>query len=781
MAGIVTTAEHPAVVTLDIGGMTCGACSARIERKLNRLDGVTAEVNFALERAHVSYSSEHTVEDLITTVEQMGYTAAQPPPPQAAPSETAAAETAEEAADRELASMRQRILICLALTLPVIAMAMITPLQIDNWQWLSLTLASPVAVWGAWPFHTVAWKNLRHATGTMDTLISIGVLASYGWSLYALIFGYAGLTGMQMPFLMQPVPGQGLHHIYLEVATSLTLFVLVGRYAEHRAKRRAGSAVRALLELGAKDVTALRAGQEVTIAIGELRVGDHFVVRPGEKIATDGIVTEGASAVDASMLTGESVPQEVAVGDSVIGATVNTSGRLIVRAERVGADTQLAHISRLVSEAQAGKAPVQRLADRVAAVFVPVVIAIAVAVCGFWIGNGGDAAVALTAAVAVLVVACPCSLGLATPTALLVGTGRGAQLGIVIRGPHILESTRRIDTVVLDKTGTVTTGTMQLVDVACAEGAVDRHELLTMAGALEHASEHPIAAAVTTAARELGPDLPKVTDFQASAGYGVTGRVDDREIVVGRPTWVSERMTMPDDLGKRLADADERGYTLVAVGWDGQIRGLLFVADEAKPTSRQAIDEMRQLGLTPILLTGDSAGAARRVADEMGITEVEAEVLPQDKAAVVRRLQDEGRNVAMVGDGVNDAAALAQADLGIAIGGGTDAAIEASDITLVRGDLRDAADAVRLSRRTLGTIKGNLFWAFIYNLAGIPLAASGTLNPMIAGAAMALSSIFVVTNSLRLRRFKPRARADAGTQSALAAQPVHPHTPVAAS
>ncbi|MFF3000733.1 heavy metal translocating P-type ATPase [Streptomyces sp. NPDC057950] len=778
MAGIVTTAV-PALVTLDIGGMTCGACSARIERKLNKLDGVTAEVNFALERAHVSFDERHNLDDVISTVEKMGYTAVQPPPPEEALSGKSA-DSEEDAADRELASMRQRIWVCLALTVPVIAMAMITPLQIDNWQWLSLTLASPVAVWGAWPFHTAAWKNLRQAGGTMDTLVSIGVLASYGWSLYTLFFGYAGITGMQMSFVMTPVPGQGLHHIYLEVATSLTLFVLVGRYAEHRAKRRAGSAVRALLELGAKDVTVVRAGQEVTLPISQLRVGDLFVARPGEKIATDGIVTEGASAVDASMLTGESVPKEVAAGDSVIGATVNTNGRLIVRAERVGADTQLAHISRLVSEAQAGKAPVQRLADRVAAVFVPVVIAVAVAVCGFWLGNGGDAAVALTAAVAVLVVACPCSLGLATPTALLVGTGRGAQLGIVIRGPHILESTRRIDTIVLDKTGTVTTGTMQLVDIACADG-VDRDELLTLAGAVEHASEHPIAAAVTDAARALTGQLPSVSDFQASAGYGVCGKAGDREIIAGRPSWVGDRMTMPENLAVQLAAAEERGYTLVAVGWEEQVRGLLFVADEAKPTSRQAIDELRQLGLTPILLTGDNPGAAARIAAEMAITDVEAEVLPQDKAAVVRRLQEQGHNVAMVGDGVNDAAALAQADLGIAIGGGTDAAIEASDITLVRGDLRDAADAVRLSRRTLGTIKGNLFWAFVYNLAGIPLAASGTLNPMIAGAAMALSSIFVVTNSLRLRRFRTRPRNDASASPRSTARTAPPKTPVAAS
>ena len=746
----------PTVVTLDIGGMTCGACSARIERKLNRLDGVTAEVNFALERAHVSFDERHDVHDLIATVERLGYTATLPPPPEE-PLATAPRDDPEEAEKCELAALRQRLWICLALTVPVVAMAMVTPLQVDNWQWLSLTLASPVAVWGAWPFHAAAVKNLRRATGTMDTLVSLGVLASYGWSLYALFFGHAGLTGMRMPFDMTPVPGQGLRHIYLEVATSLTSFVLIGRYAERRARQRAGSALRTLLDLGAKDVTALRAGQEVTVPVEQLRVGDLFVVRPGEKIATDGVVTEGASAVDVSMLTGESVPQEVAVGDAVTGATVNTSGRLVVRAERVGADTQLARIARLVAEAQAGKAPVQRLADRVAAVFVPVVVAVAVAVCGFWLARDGDVTTALTAAVSVLVVACPCALGLATPTALLVGTGRGAQLGILIRGPHVLESTRRIDTVVLDKTGTLTTGVMRVTGVVCADG-VACEELLTLAGALEHASEHPVAAAVTAAAREVTPELPAVTDFRASAGHGVRGRVGDREVLVGRPSWVEAETTLPSGLAGPLAEAGRRGHTLVAVGWEGQVRGLVLVADEAKTTSREAVDELRRLGLAPVLLTGDSAGAAARIAEEMGITEVEAEVLPEGKAAVVRRLQEQGHRVAMVGDGVNDAAALAQADLGIAIGGGTDVAIEASDVTLVRGDLRDAADAVRLSRRTLATIKGNLFWAFVYNLAGIPLAATGLLNPMIAGAAMALSSVLVVTNSLRLRRFTPRAQ-----------------------
>jgi P-type Cu+ transporter len=743
------------VTTLDIGGMTCGSCSARIERKLNRLDGVHAEVNFAVEQAHVVHGPDVTVDDLIAVVEATGYTAAVP----AAEPEPAgdAVDPADRTEDAASAALRHKLLVCTLLTLPVVAMAMIPPLQFTYWQWLSLTLAAPVATWGAAQFHSAAWKNLRHGSGTMDTLISLGVTAAFGWSLYTLFFGYAGTTGMRMPFVMLPTPGQGLHHIYLEVAATLTVFVLAGRYAEHRSKRRAGAALRALLELGAKDVTVLRAGTEVVVPIAALRVGDLFVVRPGEKIATDGTVTDGTSAVDASMLTGESVPVEVAPGDLVIGATVNANGRLVVRAEKVGADTQLAHIARLVTQAQAGKASVQRLADRVAAVFVPVVVCLAATTFGFWLGNGADMATALTAAVSVLVVACPCSLGLATPTALLVGTGRGAQLGILIRGPEVLESTRRIDTVVLDKTGTVTTGAMRLVDVVPATGE-SAEEVLSVAGALENASEHPIARAVAAAAGERFGTLLPVTEFEGAAGLGVRGVVEQRSATIGRPGWVGDRMTIPPELVGPLDAAGEQGRTPVLVGWDGRVRGVLTVADTVKPTSADAIAELRRLGLHPVLLTGDNQRAARAVAAEVGIEDVEAEVMPEDKVAVVRRLQEQGHAVAMVGDGVNDAAALAQADLGIAMGTGTDAAIEAGDITLVRGDLLGVPDAVRLARRTLGTIKGNLFWAFGYNVAAIPLAAAGLLNPMIAGAAMASSSVLVLSNSLRLRNFRPGAR-----------------------
>ncbi|WP_051683700.1 cation-translocating P-type ATPase [Blastococcus sp. URHD0036] len=725
--------------------MTCASCAARVEKKLNRMDGVTATVNYATEKARVTVEGGVTPEDLIATVEKTGYTAALPRPEPEAP--------AEEDPDTAL---RTRLLVSVALSVPVVAMAMVPALQVEYWQWLSLTLAAPVVVWGGLPFHRAAWTNLRHGAATMDTLVSLGTLAAFAWSLYALFWGTAGTPGMTHPFSFTVERGEGSGNIYLEAAAGVTAFLLAGRYAEARSKRRSGAALRALLELGAKEVSVLRDGVERRVPAAQLGAGDLFVVRPGEKIATDGVVTEGSSAVDASMLTGEPVPVEVGAGDAVTGGTVNAGGRLVVRATRVGADTQLAQMARLVEDAQNGKADVQRLADRISAVFVPIVLTLAVATLGFWIGAGAGLPAAFTAAVAVLIIACPCALGLATPTALMVGTGRGAQLGILVKGPEVLESTRRVDTVVLDKTGTVTTGRMTVHDVVAADGE-DAATVLRIAGALEAASEHPIAQAVARAAADRGP-LPSVADFANVAGLGVTGTVDGHAVVVGRPRLLADwSVALPDELGAARAAAEAAGRTAVAVAWDGAARGLVVVADTVKPTSAAAVRQLRDLGLRPVLLTGDNERAARAVAAEVGIDEVVAEVLPQDKVDVVRRLQDEGRVVAMVGDGVNDAAALAQADLGLAMGTGTDVAIEASDLTLVRGDLRAAADGIRLARRTLAVIKGNLFWAFAYNVAAIPLAVAGLLNPMIAGAAMAFSSVFVVTNSLRLRGFAPLA------------------------
>ncbi|MGK2886489.1 MAG: heavy metal translocating P-type ATPase [Rhodococcus sp. (in: high G+C Gram-positive bacteria)] len=724
---------------LILGGMTCASCANRIERKLNKLDGVTATVNYATEKARVQAEGVPT-EDLIKAVEAAGYTATLP---------AAEPEPDTEAPD----PLRQRLIVSAVLSVPVIAMAMVPALQFTNWQWLSLTLAAPVVVWGAWPFHRAAWTNLRHGTSTMDTLVSMGTLAALGWSLYALFFGTAGTPGMKHPFELTIARMDGSSNIYLEAAAGVTTFILAGRYFESRSKRQAGAALRALLDLGAKDVTVLRGGVETQIPVGDLAVGDVFLVRPGEKIATDGVVESGASAVDASMLTGESVPVEVAAGDAVVGATVNVGGRLVVKATRVGSDTQLAQMAKLVEDAQTGKAQVQRLADRISGIFVPVVIAIAAATLGFWLGTGGSVAAAFTAAVAVLIIACPCALGLATPTALMVGTGRAAQLGIIIKGPEILESTKRIDTVVLDKTGTVTTGEMTLLNVVVADGE-NADDVLTVAGALEAGSEHPIAEAITASARGKGV-LPNVEEFANAAGLGVTGTVDGRGVVLGRASLLADwSLTLPPKLEQAMSEAEHDGRTAVAVGWDGRARGVLVVADAVKPTSKQAVAELRALGLTPVLLTGDNEAAARKIAADVGIEEVYAGVLPQGKVDVVERLQSEGRVVAMVGDGVNDAAALATADLGLSMGTGTDVAIEASDLTLVRGDLRAVGDAIRLSRRTLATIKGNLFWAFAYNVAAIPLAAAGLLNPMLAGAAMAFSSVFVVTNSLRLRRFR---------------------------
>ncbi|WP_457140869.1 heavy metal translocating P-type ATPase [Modestobacter sp. SYSU DS0511] len=732
-------------VRLDITGMTCASCANRIERKLNKLDGVQASVNYATEAATVRYDPARVDTDrLLETVSAAGYSAALPAPPVAEETEPAAdaAATPEDA-------LRQRLLVSAALALPVLLLSMIPALQFDNWQWLALTLASPVAVWGAWPFHRAAVVNARHGASTMDTLVSLGISAAYLWSVWALFLGDAGMPGMRMEFTLLPEQGSGTHELYLEVAAAVTVFLLAGRYAEARAKRRSGAALHALLELGAKDAAVLRDGREIRVPAAQLAVGDQFVVRPGEKIATDGVVVGGSSAVDLSMLTGESVPVEVAEGDRVTGATVNVGGRLVVEATRVGAETTLAQLGRLVTEAQSGKAAVQRLADRVSAVFVPVVLVIALGTLAAWLLVTGDATAAFTAAVAVLVIACPCALGLATPTALLVGTGRGAQLGVVIKGPEVLESTRVVDTVVLDKTGTVTTAAMSVVQVA------GHPDTLRLAAAVEAGSEHPIARAVVAAAEA---PLPPVTGFANRPGQGVTGTVEGHEVVVG-----ATGTPLPAELADVVDAAAAAGRTAVPVAWDGQVQGVVVVADTVKPSSAAAIAELRALGLAPVMVTGDNEGAAAAVARAVGLDpergEVVAGVLPAGKVDVVRDLQARGRVVAMVGDGVNDAPALAQADLGLAMGSGTDVAIEASDLTLVRADLTAAVDAIRLSRRTLAVIKGNLFWAFAYNVALVPLAALGFLNPLLAGLAMAASSVLVVTNSLRLRRFRSTAPA----------------------
>jgi Cu+-exporting ATPase len=742
-------------VELAIGGMTCASCAARIEKKLNRLDGVTATVNFATEKARVSFPGSVTPQDLVRVVEQTGYTAA-PPAPSAAVPGSAGKAAAPAAEPDEAAALLRRLLLSAALTVPVLVLAFIPALQFHYYQWLSLVLATPVWAWGAWPFHKAALANARHRAATMDTLISVGVTAAYLWSLYTLFFGSAGTLGLRTGFTLVARDATA-SSTYLDVAAGVTVLVLLGRYLEARAKRRSGAALRALLAMGAKDVGVLRDGAEVHVPVDQLAVGDLFVVRPGEKIATDGVVESGSSAVDTSMLTGEPVPVEVTAGDSVTGATVNVSGRLVARATRVGADTQLAQMARLVEEAQHGKAAVQRLADRVSAVFVPLVIGIALLTLIVWLAVGQPAA-AFTAAVAVLIIACPCALGLATPTALLVGTGRGAQLGILIKGPEVLESTRKIDTVVLDKTGTITGGRMSLADVIPAPGQ-DAGELLRLAGAAEDASEHPIAAAIAAGATaRLDGGLPAVADFENHQGLGVTAVVDGHAVLAGRRSWLETEwaLPIPAGLADRAAAAEAAGQTAVYAAWDGQVRGVLVVSDTLKPTSAEAIAELRRLRLRPVLLTGDNTRAARAVAAQVGIDEVIAEVLPAGKVEAIKQLQAAGRVVAMVGDGVNDAAALAQADLGLAMGTGTDVAIEASDLTLVRGDLRTVSEAIALSRRTLRIIEGNLFWAFAYNVAALPLAALGFLNPLISGAAMAFSSVFVVTNSLRLRTFQPR-------------------------
>ncbi len=755
--------EHPATgrLELPLEGMTCSSCANRIERKLNGLDGVQATVNYATEKAAVQFDPARvSTDDLTGAVEAAGYKTRLP----GAGSDGDPGRIDVEA--EHVRDLRMRLIGAAVLSAPLLAISMIGALQFDYWQWLALQLATPVVFWAGWSFHRAAWQNLRHGTATMDMLISAGTLAAWGWSVVALFFLDAGMPGMEMPMELVLDRGASASHIYLEVAGVVTTLILAGRYFEARAKRRAGAALKALLELGAKDVAILDGdGTERRVAVDQLQVGDRFVVRPGEKVATDGVVDEGSSAVDQSLLTGESVPVEKHPGDEVVGATVNAGGRLVVRVTKVGSDTALAQIGRLVEDAQTGKAPVQRLADRISGVFVPIVLVLSAATLGFWLGDGTAAAFAFATAVSVLIIACPCALGLATPTALLVGTGRGAQLGILIKGPEVLESTRCVDTIVLDKTGTVTTGKMGLVDITLAEGA-DRDEALRLVGAIENASEHPIAQAIAAAAKAQLGSLPTVDGFTNREGLGVAGIVDGHALVVGRPALLADgAMHLPPALEGARQSAQALGQTAIAAGWDGQARAVFAVADTVKPTSAEAIERLEALGLRPVLLTGDNEATARAVAAEVGIGEVIADVLPSEKAEVVERLQDEGRVVAMVGDGVNDAPALAQADLGLAIGTGTDVAIEASDLTLISGDLRAAADAIRLSRRTLHTIKGNLFWAFAYNVVLIPVAMLGFLNPLFAGAAMALSSVFVVSNSLRLRGFKAE-RSDGDRQGA---------------
>lgn len=755
-----TTASESPVATpgselqLEIGGMTCASCATRVERKLNKLPGVAATVNYATEKAQINVPDGTDVAALVAAVESAGYTATVPAPA-APPTSDADGSLVVPAELDSTAALRQRLIISAALALPVVVLSMVPIFQFTNWQWLALALAAPVALWGAWPFHRAAWVNLRHGGTTMDTLVSVGVLAALGWSLYALFFGMAGMAGMQMSFHFLTEPGSGANEIYLEVASAVTVFLLTGRYLEARARRESGAALRELLQLGAKDAVQLVNGREQRVPVSALQPGDSFVVRPGEKIATDGLVLEGASSVDASMLTGESIPVEVTQGSRVVGATLNLAGRLVVEVTRVGADTELARMGRLVEQAQTGKAQVQRLADRVSAVFVPIVFVLALITLVGWLLAGAGASVAFTAAVATLIIACPCALGLATPTALLVGTGRGSQLGILIGGPEVLEQTRKVDTIVLDKTGTITTGRMSLGDVVAGAGESEA-ELLAVAAALERSSEHPIARAVTDAATERGLPEHSVDEFVADAGFGVHGVVAGRLAIVGRLTWVQEQWatSVEPELVSAAAVAEAEGKTVLAIAWDGAVRGLATVADTVKPNSARAVAMFVKLGLTPVLLTGDNVGAAQAVAQQVGIADVRAGVTPKGKLDAILELQAKGRVVAMVGDGVNDAAALAAADLGISMGAGTDAAIAAGDVTVVSGDLVVVADSIRLARRTLGTIKGNLFWAFAYNAAAIPLAMLGLLNPLIAGAAMAFSSVFVVTNSLRLRGFR---------------------------
>lgn len=756
-ASTAATSNSAATIELNISGMTCASCAARVEKKLNKHDGVQAQVNYATEKATITGAANTLDADaLIATVEKTGYGAEL-----ITETTTPGSQAPQDAmAEAELDSLRRRLIVSAVLSVPVIALAMVPAWQFDYWGWVSLALTLPVVLWAGWPFHKATWQNLKHGSVTMDTLISLGTSSVLAWSIVALVFGSAGAAGMRHGFDFTISRGDGLSHIYLEVAAGVITFILLGRYFEKRSKRSAGSALRALLDLGASEVTVLRDGKETTISIDELTVGDEFVVRDGEKIATDGVIVSGHSTIDTSMLSGESVPVEAGPDDTVAGATINVGGgKLVVRASKVGKDTQLAQMAQMVEDAQSGKASAQRLADKIAGIFVPVVIVVAVITLLAWLVIDGDPAAAFTAAVAVLIIACPCALGLATPTALLVGTGRGAQMGVLIKGPEVLEQSRGIDRVVLDKTGTVTTGVMELADVITAEG-VDRGEVLHLAGSLEHESEHPIGRAIARAAADKHADgsLSEVSDFESIRSAGVRGVVDGRTVAVGKPS-----LAHNNDLGalqEPFVQAQKQGHTALAVLVDGAPAAVLTVADQVKDTSAAAIKQFQALGIETMLLTGDNQAVAETVAREVGIDHVKAEVMPEDKVAVIEDYQAKGYQVAMVGDGINDAPALAQADLGMAMGTGTDVAMESADITLVRGDLRAATDAIRLSRRTLGTIKGNLFWAFAYNTAAIPLAALGLLNPMLAGAAMALSSVFVVSNSLRLRGFQSTAGAD---------------------
>jgi len=752
---------EPAGLQLDLTGMTCASCANRIERSLNKVPGVEATVNYATEKASVRAAAgaaeQLDADALIAAVEKAGYSATLVVPREAsAASGDHGGNGAAPSAPDELGALRQRLLISTVLTVPVLVLSMIPALQFTNWQWLVLALASPVAVWGAWPFHRVALHNARRFIASMDTLISVGVTAAFLWSVYALFFGEAGMPGMTMQLQLLGTPEAGAHEIYLEVAAAVTVFILLGRYLEARAKRSSREALDALLDLAAREATVLRDGVEVRVPVDALQVGDRFVVRPGETIATDGLVIEGSSSVDQSLLTGESVPVDVTVDDRVVGGTLAVGGRLVVEATRIGADTELARLARLVEEAQTGKADVQRLADRVSGIFVPIVFLLALVTLLAWIVVADSVEIGFTAAVATLIIACPCALGLATPTALLVGTGRGSQLGILIRGPQVLERTRRIDTIVLDKTGTVTTGHMAVRSVTAA-GGIDRDRMLVLAASAEDGSEHPLARAVVDHARSSGLELLPAESFEAHAGAGVTAVVDGHALAIGRASWLREAWAVPVDVAL-VRDAESQGATPIVIVIDGAVAGVVVLADTLKPTSALALSRLRALGLTPVLLTGDNAGAAAAVAAELGIDDVRAGVTPAGKLDVIRQLQADGHVVAMVGDGVNDAAALAASDLGIAMGGGTDAAMAASDLTVVSGDLLVVVDAIRLARRTLRTIIGNLFWAFGYNVAAIPIAMLGLLNPLLAGLAMAFSSVFVVTNSLRLRGFRPQPR-----------------------